>query len=87
MTLQVEGFFINIYNRTYILFVGGYAVNDLERKIYRIIYNMSRFRKNPNMDELKRKTGKDEPTIRKAVKNLMSRNELEWDKEKKEWKF
>ncbi|MEH3000157.1 hypothetical protein [Bacillus pumilus] len=62
-------------------------MTDFERKLYRIIYNMSRFRKNPSMDELKRKTGKDEPAIRKAVKNLMSRNELEWDKEKKEWRF
>ncbi|AVM23287.1 hypothetical protein [Bacillus pumilus] len=62
-------------------------MTDLERKIYRIIYNMSRFRKNPTMDDLKRKTGKNEETIRKAVKNLMSRNEIEWDKEKKEWRF
>ncbi|MGG0619759.1 hypothetical protein ABE007_18070 [Bacillus altitudinis] len=60
---------------------------DLERKIYRILYNMSRFRKNPSMDDLKRKTGKNEAAIRKAVKNLMSRNEIEWDKEKKEWRF
>lgn len=62
-------------------------MTDLERKIYRIIYNMSRFRKNPTMDDLKRKTGKNEPAIRKAVKNLLSRKELTWDKEKKEWKF
>ncbi|WP_178930370.1 hypothetical protein [Bacillus altitudinis] len=62
-------------------------MTDLERKLYRIIYNMSRFRKNPSMDELKRKTGKDEPAIRKAVKNLISRNQLEWDKEKQEWRF
>lgn len=62
-------------------------MTDLERKIYRIIYNMSRFRKNPTMDDLKRKTGKDEASIRKAVKSLMYRNELEWDKEKKEWIF
>lgn len=62
-------------------------MTDLERKIYRIIYNMSRFRKNPTMDDLKRKTGKDETAIRKAVKNLLSRNELEWDKEKREWSF
>ncbi|WP_144626705.1 hypothetical protein [Bacillus altitudinis] len=62
-------------------------MTDLERKLYRIIYNMSRFRKNPSMDELKRKTGKDELAIRKAVKNLISRNELEWDKEKQEWRF
>nr|WP_060596915.1 hypothetical protein [Bacillus pumilus] len=62
-------------------------MTDLERKLYRIIYNMSRFRKNPTIQDLKIKTGKDEPTIRKAVKNLISRNELEWDKEKKEWRF
>ncbi|MCY7500801.1 hypothetical protein MHH54_12205 [Bacillus sp. FSL K6-4563] len=62
-------------------------MTDLERKLYRIIYNMSRFRKNPSMDDLKRKTGKDEPAIRKAVKNLISRNKLKWDKEKKEWRF
>ncbi|MEH7650540.1 hypothetical protein [Bacillus safensis] len=62
-------------------------MTDLERKIYRIIYNMSRFRKNPTMDDLKRKTGKDEASIRKAVRNLVTRNELAWDKEKSEWKF
>ncbi|MDM5320918.1 hypothetical protein QUF57_13140 [Bacillus pumilus] len=62
-------------------------MTDLERKLYRIIYNMGRFRKNPSMDDLKRKTGKDEPAIRKAVKNLITRKDLEWDKEKKEWRF
>ncbi|MFP7272024.1 hypothetical protein [Bacillus safensis] len=62
-------------------------MTDLERKIYRIIYNMSRFRKNPTIQDLKIKTGKDEPTIRKAVKNLITRKDLEWDKEKNEWKF
>lgn len=63
------------------------SMTDLERKIYRIIYNMSRFRKNPSMDDLKRKTGRDEPAIRKAVKNLVSRKELTWDKEKREWRI
>ncbi|MCY7542158.1 hypothetical protein P9173_13575 [Bacillus safensis] len=62
-------------------------MTDLERKIYRIIYNMSRFRKNPTMVDLKRKTGKDEASIRKAVRNLMSRKELAWDKEKREWRI
>ncbi|MDF2002682.1 hypothetical protein P2Q02_08420 [Bacillus pumilus] len=56
-------------------------MTDLERKIYRIIYNMSRFRKNPTMEDLKRKTGRDEAAIRKAVKNLMSCKDLIWDKE------
>lgn len=36
---------------------------------------------------LKIKTGKDEQSIRKAVRNLMTRNELAWDKEKQEWRF
>lgn len=36
----------------------------LERKIYR----MSRFRKNPTIDDLKRKTGKDEKIVRQSVK-------------------
>ncbi|MEK4374608.1 hypothetical protein [Bacillus sp. FSL L8-0533] len=62
-------------------------MNDLERKLYRIIYNMSRFRRNPTMNELKRKTGRDEPAIRKAVENLISRKVIRWDKEKKEWRF
>lgn len=44
---------------------------------------MSRFRRNPSMKELKRKTGKDEGTIRKAVNNLVTREHLTWDKEKK----
>lgn len=63
------------------------SMTDLERKIYRIIYNMSRFRKNPTIQDLKIKTGKDEASIRKAVRNLMSRKELAWDKEKREWRI
>lgn len=62
-------------------------MSDLERKIYRIIYNMSRLRKNPTIDDLKRKTGKDEKTVRKAVKKLLEKEELKWDKEKREWRF
>ncbi|CAM5527492.1 hypothetical protein BSAF29S_02041 [Bacillus safensis subsp. safensis] len=37
------------------------------------------------MDELKRKTGKDEPTILKVLKILCQEMNLEWDKEKEEW--
>ncbi|MCY7543872.1 hypothetical protein MH135_13530 [Bacillus safensis] len=48
---------------------------------------MSRFRKNPTIDDLKRKTGKDETTVRQAVKNLLEKEELKWDKEKREWRF
>ncbi|MBK4211706.1 hypothetical protein ACTHOS_10525 [Bacillus safensis] len=52
-------------------------MSDLERKIYRIIDNMRRFRKNPTIDDLKRKTGKDERALRQAVKRRI-------EKEKKE---
>ncbi len=46
-------------------------MTDFERKVYRIIFNMTRFGKNPSMEQLKRKTGKDEQIIRAAVKSLM----------------
>ncbi|MBM7030626.1 MULTISPECIES: hypothetical protein [Bacillus] len=60
-------------------------MTDFERKVYRIIFNMSRFGKNPSMEQLKRKTGKDEQTIRAAVKSLMRQRILKWDKLKKKW--
>ncbi|MFS1186798.1 hypothetical protein ACOZ31_03545 [Bacillus velezensis] len=62
-------------------------MTDFERKVYRIIFNMSRFGKNPSMEQLKRKTGKDEQTIRAAVKSLMRQRILKWDKRKEEWIF
>ncbi|AUS15186.1 MULTISPECIES: hypothetical protein [Bacillus amyloliquefaciens group] len=62
-------------------------MNDFERKVYRIILNMTRFGKNPSLDELKRKTGKDERAIREAVKNLMRQRMLKWDKHKNKWMF
>lgn len=60
-------------------------MTDFERKVYRIIFNMTRFGKNPSMEQLKRKTGKDEQTIRAAVKNLMRQRILSWDKKKEKW--
>lgn len=57
-------------------------MSDLERKIYRIIDNMRRFRKNPTIDDLKRKTGKDERALRQAVKRR-----IEKEKKKREWRF
>ncbi|PAE75021.1 MULTISPECIES: hypothetical protein [Bacillus amyloliquefaciens group] len=62
-------------------------MTDFERKVYRIIFNMSRFGKNPSMEQLKRKTGKDEQTIRAAVKSLMRQRILKWDKHKNRWNF
>ena len=58
-------------------------MTDFERKVYRIIFNMTRFGKNPSMEQLKRKTGKDEQAIRAAVKNLMRERMLKWDKKKR----
>ncbi|MGC1137814.1 hypothetical protein V7E39_09650 [Bacillus sp. B38] len=62
-------------------------MTDFERKVYRIIFNMTRFGKNPSMEQLKRKTGKDEQTIRDSVKNLMRQRILKWDKKKEKWMF
>ncbi|MBU8886975.1 MULTISPECIES: hypothetical protein [Bacillus] len=62
-------------------------MTDFERKVYRIIFNMTRFGKNPSMEQLKRKTGKDEQAIRAAVKNLMRQRILKWDKKKERWIF
>ncbi|WP_369546985.1 hypothetical protein [Bacillus velezensis] len=62
-------------------------MTDFERKVYRIIFNMSRFGKNPTLEQLKRKTGKDEKAIRAAVKNLMRQRILKWDKHKSKWTF
>ncbi|MEC1750986.1 hypothetical protein [Bacillus mojavensis] len=60
-------------------------MNDFEQKVYRIIFNMTRFEKNPSLDQLMRKTGKDERAIREAVKNLMRQRLLKWDKKKNKW--
>ncbi|UMQ50341.1 hypothetical protein [Bacillus velezensis] len=62
-------------------------MTDFERKVYRIIFNMTRFGKNPSMEQLKRKTGKDEQAIRAVVKNLMRQRILKWDKKKERWIF
>ncbi|KMK70938.1 hypothetical protein ACJ64_08885 [Bacillus safensis] len=59
-------------------------MSDLERKIYRIIYNMSRFRKNATIDDLK---NKDEKTVRQVGKNLLANEELKRKNEKREWRF
>ncbi|MFX5502443.1 hypothetical protein ACM5ME_20960 [Bacillus subtilis] len=60
-------------------------MNDFEQTVYPIIFNMTHFEKNPSLDQLKRKTGKDERAIREAVKNLMRQRLLKWDKKKNKW--
>ncbi|MEC1646617.1 hypothetical protein [Bacillus halotolerans] len=60
-------------------------MNDFERKLYRIIVNMRLYGKNPTLPELKRKTGKSEQEIREAIKSLIRKGALSWDKEKKIW--
>ncbi|WP_345805561.1 hypothetical protein [Bacillus subtilis] len=62
-------------------------MTDFERKVYQIIMNMHLYGKNPTMDDLKRKTGKSEEDIRVAVKSLLMKGELKWDKHKKMWTF
>lgn len=62
-------------------------MNDFERKVFRIIFNMTHFGKNPTLEELKRKTSKDERAIREAIKNLMRQRLLKWDKKKNRWMF
>lgn len=71
----------------YYLLEEVFRMNDFERKVYRIIFNMTQFGKNPSLDELRRKTGKDEQTIREAVKNLMRQRMLKWNKKKNRWMF
>ncbi|MCM3248665.1 hypothetical protein [Bacillus amyloliquefaciens] len=60
-------------------------MNDFERKVYQIIVNMHLYGKNPTLNDLKRKTGKREEDIRAAVKRLLMKGELKWDKEKRNW--
>ncbi|MCY7919580.1 hypothetical protein [Bacillus vallismortis] len=60
-------------------------MTDLERKVYQIIVNMHLYGKNPTLNDLKRKTGKSERDIRVAVKSLMFKGELKWDKLQKKW--
>ncbi|MBG9771453.1 hypothetical protein [Bacillus vallismortis] len=60
-------------------------MTDFERKLYRIIVNMHLYRKNPTLQELKRKTGKGEQEIRDATKSLIRKGAISWDKEKKIW--
>ncbi|WP_416807563.1 hypothetical protein [Bacillus safensis] len=62
-------------------------MSDLEIKIYRIIYNMSRFSKNPTIDDLKRKTGKDEKTVRQVGKNPPGKRRIEKEKRVKRMAF
>lgn len=60
-------------------------ITDFERKLYQIILNMSLYRRNPTLNDLKRKTGKSEQEIRAATKNLIRQGKLSWNKDKKIW--
>ncbi|MFJ5794485.1 hypothetical protein ACILR7_08615 [Bacillus atrophaeus] len=62
-------------------------MTDFERKVYQIIVNMHLYGKNPTLNDLKRKTGKNEQEIRATVKSLMMKGELKWNKHKKMWTF
>ncbi|MCC2929422.1 MULTISPECIES: hypothetical protein [Bacillus] len=60
-------------------------MTDFERKVYQIIVNMHLYGKNTTLDDLKSKTGKSKRDIRVAVKSLLMKGELKWDKLKKKW--
>ncbi|WP_434813798.1 hypothetical protein ACRV5I_16355 [Bacillus halotolerans] len=60
-------------------------MTDFERKVYQIIVNMHLYGKNPTLDDLKRKTGKSEGDIRAAVKSLLMKGELKWDRKERKW--
>lgn len=60
-------------------------MTDFERKVYLIIVNMQLYGKNPTLNDLKRQTGKSEEDIRVAVKSLLMKGELKWDKLQKKW--
>ncbi|WP_339176287.1 hypothetical protein NSS90_06670 [Bacillus sp. PS93] len=60
-------------------------MTDFERKVYLIIVNLQLYGKNPTLNDLKRKTGKSEEDIRVAVKSLLMKGELKWDKLQKKW--
>ncbi|KAA6447027.1 hypothetical protein [Bacillus atrophaeus] len=62
-------------------------MTDFERKVYQIIVNMRLYGKNPTLNDLKRKTGKNEQEIRATMKSLMMKGELKWDKKKEKWIF
>lgn len=48
--------------------LGDDQMTDFERKVYQIIVNMHLYGKNSTLNDLKRKTGKNEEDIRAAVK-------------------
>ncbi|WP_144453554.1 hypothetical protein [Bacillus subtilis] len=60
-------------------------MTDFERKVYQIIVNMHLYGKNPTLDDLKRKTGKSEEEIRTAVKSILMKGELKWNKKERKW--
>lgn len=62
-------------------------MTDFERKVYQIIVNMHLYGKKPTLNDLKRKTGKSETDIRAAVKSLLMKGELKWDKHIEMWTF
>ncbi|CAF1780664.1 MULTISPECIES: hypothetical protein [Bacillus] len=60
-------------------------MTDFERKVYQIIVNMHLYGKNPTLHDLKRKTGKSEEEIRTAVKSILMKGELKWNKKERKW--
>jgi hypothetical protein len=60
-------------------------MNDIERKVFRIIFNKTLAREPVTLKQLKIKTGRTENELRQIVKNFIVQNKIKWDKEKNKW--
>ncbi|ALC80787.1 MULTISPECIES: hypothetical protein [Bacillus] len=60
-------------------------MSDIERKVFRIIFNKTLSHDPVTLKLLKIKTGRTEKELRQIVKNLIVQNRIIWDKEKNKW--
>ncbi|ALC83935.1 MULTISPECIES: hypothetical protein [Bacillus] len=60
-------------------------MNDIERKVFRIIFNNTISHQPVTLKQLKIKTGRNEKELRQIIKSLIAQNRIKWDKEKNKW--
>ncbi|MGG3573890.1 hypothetical protein ABES80_15650 [Bacillus gobiensis] len=60
-------------------------MNDIERKVFRIIFNKTLSHEPVTLKLLKIKTGRSEKELRRIVKSLIVQKRIKWDKEKNKW--
>lgn len=60
-------------------------MNDIERKVFRIIFNNTISYQPVTLKQLKIKTGRNEKELRQIIKSLIAQNRIKWDKEKNKW--